>query len=311
MLVLTLASGLILAGCGTPAEESAQEPEPKQENGVAPGYEEPEENGVAVSYTVIDDQYSLPQAVQEDLSILRDQKGYFVFAPPAYNTGGDVYLVINAGEKPTGGYKITLLSLEKRNDTLYLEVEEKAPADDEMVIQVITYPKLIVKLGQPYDNYEITGVDNEHFPEISQEHLPQRQEATGIYNGQIDSNFIEISVDGAAGSYMLTEDLSWVLAELLNNGDAVVFTYYKNEQGQQIIRELDTVERAAMIRDVEGIFNGRIDSNSVEIEVEGKAAAYVPVEQIILSAFNDGDRVRFDYYEDQHGRRIINRMQKE
>jgi hypothetical protein len=303
-VLLVLASILFFPGCGTPAQEP-------QENGVAPGYEEPERTVVEVSYTVIDDESSLPQGVQEDMSLLRNHRGYFVFAPPAYDTGGDVYLVVYAGEKPTGGYRITLHSLEKRNATLYLEVEEKVPAEDEMVIQVLTYPTLIVKLDHAYDSYEIAGIDNEPFPKISEERIPQRQEARGIYNGQIDNNFIEISVDGTAGAYLLPEDLSWVLAELLNSGDTVVFTYYKNEHGQQVIRELNTAERAAMIHNVRGIFTGQIDSNSVEIVVQGNPAAYVPVEQIVISVVNEGDKVIFEYYEDQHGRRIINRMEKE
>ena len=305
ILVLTLTSGLFFSGCGTPAEE------PEPENGATPGYEEPEENGVEVSYTIIEDEASLPQAVREDLGLLRNQKGYFVFATPAYETGESVYLVVNAGEKPTGGYKITLQSVEKRNGTPYLTVEEKGPAEDEMVIQVLTYPTLIIKLDHDYDSYNITGTDNKVFPEIPSEQLPQRQEARGTYNGQIDNNFIEISVDGTAGAYLLPEDLSWVLAELLNSGDEVVFTYFKNEQGQQVIQALDTAERAAMIRKVTGIYNGQIDSNSVEIEVEEEPTAYVLAEQILIGNFKEGDTVIFDYYEDQHGRRIISRMEKE
>ncbi|MEW5922223.1 MAG: protease complex subunit PrcB family protein [Bacillota bacterium] len=307
ILILVLAAGLLVSGCGAPAKG------PEKENGV-PGNGKPGGNETAVRYEIIEEkdyEDKLPVMVRGDLSLLRAHKGYFVFSPPAYDTGGNIYLMISAGEKPTGGYSLTLRSLQKQNSSLYLEVEEKAPAKDEMVIQVLTYPTLVIKLDKAYDGYNLTGTDKESFPALSPEIIPQRKEARGTYNGQIDNNFIEISVDGTAGAYMLPEALSWVLAEMLNSGDSVVFTYMDNEHGQRIILEIDTAERAAMLRGVRGVFVGRIDNNSVEIKVGGNPAAYVPAEQILIGQFNDGDKVIFDYYEDRHGRRIINRMHKE
>lgn len=304
VLVVALTGGM-LTGCGTPDQE------PELENGAEPGNDLPDETDGIVTYTVIDDgmKSSLPQAMLDDLELLKKQRGYFVFTPSDYDTGDAIYLMVSAGEKPTGGFSLSLVSLEKENGTLNIQLEEKEPAEDEMVIQVLTYPNLVIKLEQTYASYKITDTDNGHFPELTAADIPERREAQGTFNGQIDSNFIEISVDGNPGAYMLPTDLSWVLAELLNSGDEVVFTYIENEHGQRIIKELDTKERAAMIRGVQGVLVGLIDSHSVEIEVEGKPKAYGLAEQINLSSLNEGDRVVFDYYEDQHGRMIINRME--
>ena len=303
IMVLALLAGVMLAGCSTPEQE--------QENGIAPDYDETKTNGIEVNYTVIEDEYTLPQAIHEDLNLIRDQKGYFVFSPPDYDTGEDIYLVVNAGEKQTGGYKIMLETIKNHDDTLMISVEVEEPSPEDMVIQVLTYPRLIIKLDRAYNEYNITGTANESYTKISPDSIPEKQEARGIYTGQVDNNFIEISVDGIAGTYLLPQDLSWVLAELLNSGDEVVFTFYKNEHEQLVIRDLNTTERAAMIRNVKGTYTGRIDSNSVEIEVEGKPEAYVPAEQILIGNFNEGDKVVFDYYEDRYGRRIISRMEKE
>lgn len=242
VLGLVLATGLLITGCGFPARE----PDKGNREGPANGNEPA--NGGQVNYEVIEEkdfEEKLPVMVQADLALLRAHKGYFVFSPPAYDTGGHLYLLVSAGEKPTGGHLLTLQSLREQNGTLYLQVEEKAPGKDDMVIQILTYPSLVIKLDQDYGRYEIAaaGADKEAFPALSPENIPPRVQARGTYNGQIDNNFVEISVDGAAGAYMLPRDLSWVLAEMLNDGDEVVFTYMENEHGQRIILEIDTAER--------------------------------------------------------------------
>lgn len=302
MLLLTITTGLFLIGCDPPNDL------PENEEESPPEEYDPKKNA-EVKYEVIDET-TLPQEVREKITLLQKEKGYFVFTSPDYDTGEAVLLMISAGEKPTGGYTLNLLSIKKENGLLQLEVEEKEPAADEIVIQALTYPTLVIELGREYEEYEIKNTENEPFAELSTKEIPERHAAQGTFNGQIDSNFIEISVNCSPVAYMLPEDLSWVLAEMLNSGDEVVFTYFKNDHGQRVILELNTKERAAMSRDVKGVFLGQIDSNSVEIEVDGETSAYVVAEQIPLRNFNEGDEIKFDYYEDQHGRLVINRMGK-
>jgi hypothetical protein len=158
-----------------------------------------------------------------------------------------------------------------------LIVEEEEPADDASVIQALTYPFVVLKLDRSFENYNIVNTDNDKFDVIPAETVPEAMKKTGIYTGQIDNNFIEISVDNMESAYMLPEEFSWMLSELLNSGDTVVFSYYENTNGQKVILELDTEARDKMVTGVHGVLVGQMDSNSVEIEVDGEAKSFQAV----------------------------------
>ncbi len=305
LLAIILATALVIllsASCGPPAEEIT-----------------------ALEYEIIEDVDALPENVKEKVASLKKERGYFVFTPEDYADREKIYLLVSSGEKPTGGYAITVKSVSEEDAVLHVLVEETEPAADEYVIQVLTYPLVVLELNRVHETYTINTA-GESFNRIAAEETPADElgdtgdeapeaapeliEKEGVFTGIIDSNFMEIKVDGKAMSYMYTPDFSWIFAELLNTGDNVVFTYYENEWGQRVIEEIDTAERAAMVRGVSGILNGLIDSHSVEIEVDGSPRAYALAEQVVLHSFNEGDSIIFDYYEDQHGRPVINRIEK-
>lgn len=61
----------------------------------------------------------------------------------------EIYVVVTRGEKPTGGYTVTIetIYLVEKNEVLKLVVNAvfKDPADDELVAQVIAHPYVAVK----------------------------------------------------------------------------------------------------------------------------------------------------------------------
>jgi len=61
----------------------------------------------------------------------------------------EIYVVVTRGEKPTGGYTVTIetMYLIEENEVLKLVVNAvfKDPADDELVAQVIAHPYVAVK----------------------------------------------------------------------------------------------------------------------------------------------------------------------
>ncbi len=59
-----------------------------------------------------------------------------------------------------------------------------------------------------------------------------------MYSGQIDSNFVEIEIDGQAKAFMLPQGLSEILSGL-DSGDKVSLCYFENEHGQLIIEEIE------------------------------------------------------------------------
>lgn len=57
------------------------------------------------------------------------------------------YIVLNMGEKNTGGYSIGVEKVEETDKNIIITVKETAPAPDSMVMQVITYPYAVVKIN--------------------------------------------------------------------------------------------------------------------------------------------------------------------
>lgn len=56
------------------------------------------------------------------------------------------YVILNMGEKNTGGYSIGVEKVEETDKNIIITVKENVPAKDAMVMQVISYPYTVVKI---------------------------------------------------------------------------------------------------------------------------------------------------------------------
>ncbi|WP_374173387.1 protease complex subunit PrcB family protein [Flavobacterium tructae] len=56
------------------------------------------------------------------------------------------YVILNMGEKNTGGYSIGVEKVEETDKNIIITVKENNPAADAMVMQVITYPYTVIKV---------------------------------------------------------------------------------------------------------------------------------------------------------------------
>ncbi|PXY46283.1 protease complex subunit PrcB family protein [Flavobacterium hydrophilum] len=56
------------------------------------------------------------------------------------------YVILNMGEKNSGGYSIGVEKVEETDKNIIITVKENAPAKDAMVMQVISYPYTVVKI---------------------------------------------------------------------------------------------------------------------------------------------------------------------
>lgn len=63
-------------------------------------------------------------------------------------------------------------------------------------------------------------------------------EATGEYVGQIDSNSIEITVDGSPKAFVLNEESATMIGAL-KTGSKVSIIYTENEHGQLILNKIE------------------------------------------------------------------------
>jgi hypothetical protein len=199
LISLILITVPLFTGCGIfnrsnssePPEEQRQEEEIVSERKNERENTEPEQQMPAEKnredipkYEIIEDPDTLPKKIAETLEHLKRQRGYFVFNPKDYVTGNDLYVLISAGEKPTGGYSINVDSLTLQNNTLKVVVKEQEPAAEDGVIQVITYPLVVVKMYDLIEGIYVIDEDNKEFKEITTENLPSVSKSRGFYIGR-------------------------------------------------------------------------------------------------------------------------------
>ena len=68
--------------------------------------------------------------------------------PPAVVFELEVVVAIFLGEKPTGGYDVTILRAEQSGDELIIDFQEKIPAPGSINIQVFQQPFHIVRINR-------------------------------------------------------------------------------------------------------------------------------------------------------------------
>jgi hypothetical protein len=59
---------------------------------------------------------------------------------------GSQYLLISLGKRNTGGYSIEIIDVKKIEEQVVVTYRERRPAPRDMVIQVITYPWIVVEI---------------------------------------------------------------------------------------------------------------------------------------------------------------------
>ncbi|MCX7570023.1 protease complex subunit PrcB family protein [Tumebacillus sp. DT12] len=102
-----------------------------------------------IRYEVIEDLSALPQEVQQGLQGKQQSEGLTVV-----EAEGATYALLSLGERPTGGYTIEVQQVIESAGRIEIHAKVKEPAAGLSVIQMITYPALVVKLpetGKPVE----------------------------------------------------------------------------------------------------------------------------------------------------------------
>ncbi len=173
----------------------------------------------------------LPMDIQLQIDALIVQRGYYKWT----TDDGANYLLISSGEKPTGGYGIEMVSFGDYEGEYKVLVGEGKPAKDAVVPQIITYPYVVVKY---VGDLEITEVYNENSEAyvLLEPSTVETLSVTGVYQGQIDNNSIEVKV---GDNYMAFRSTSFeTLLVGIETGDTVEIQYITNVEGQNDIIEL-------------------------------------------------------------------------
>ena len=228
-----------------------------------------------------------------------------------------VYILLGGGEQNTGGYSTEITSIVGKEHEIVISGKLNGPKEGEMVIQALTYPNTIVKIDKDdreivLGNFEkpVNNIkDNKFFPSII--------ESEGIYVGQIDNNFIEIIVESKPEQFFINKnikeyfDMNSDKYKKLNRNDKVYFSYQEDEStGYLIILDIYKYKNIDKENNsIEGKYIGKIDNNSVEIEVNNEIGAYRLSDKakIILQDedIDEGDIIYFTYEKNEHNQFII------
>ncbi len=166
---------------------------------------------------------------------------------------GYKYLLISAGEKSTGGYSIEIVDVTEEQRSISFDTSLKEPKEDEAVTMALTYPNLLLKVRAD-EKTDVTA--NIFMPEKKvpndkkyQSEILLYERITGVFNGQIDNNFIEVDIDEDIAfkqqadiphdpmSFRLSQTAKENITSI-SEKDKIEFVCYKNDKGTWIIDEI-------------------------------------------------------------------------
>lgn len=146
------------------------------------------------------------------------------------------YILVGAGEMPTGGYSVEITSVVGKEDTIIVDAKINAPKDDEMVTEALTYPNALIRVSKDSRKAALGDLLKETVEEDSNGIMKE----TGIFVGLADSNSCEIIVNDEASAYRLSEEVKETVGNI-NMNEKVEFSYYLNEYEQMVIVDIEKV----------------------------------------------------------------------
>lgn len=93
-------------------------------------------------------QQSVIRTQAEWLELWRKHAKDFNVTPPTILFDQEVVAAVFQGEKPTGGYDITIVRAERSDEELIIYYREKAPASGSILVQVFTQPFHMVRINR-------------------------------------------------------------------------------------------------------------------------------------------------------------------
>lgn len=95
-----------------------------------------------------------PDRIINLINIYKKSKGFVYYTD---DKGGYTYIGILMGQKNTGGYSLKVTDVQNNDGKTNVFVEEIWPSESDIVIQVITYPYVIIRVKGTISNITVTG----------------------------------------------------------------------------------------------------------------------------------------------------------
>ena len=130
-------------------------------------------------------------------------------------------------------------------------------------------------------------------------------EGEGIYVGQVDSSSVEIEFEGSPTVFALGTGVS---VANIRDGAQVFFTYIE-EENRPVLLTIEAAEEVIEedeILQAEGIYNGRIDNTSLEIETGKGPRAFEIGENVDADKLVEGSKIAYTYSEGEYRPLLIN-----
>jgi len=121
-------------------------------------------------------------------------------------------------------------------------------------------------------------------------------EERGILVGLVDNQSVEIEIDGIERVFALGENVS---VSHITDGSEVLFSYVE-EENRPVILTIEVIESTSEVITANGIYNGQIDSHSVEIELNGEPVAFSISENLSFDDLAEGAKIEFTYIEEEN-----------
>jgi hypothetical protein len=242
-LLVTILSISFLGGCTSKATRTdtstAETPTPTEESNTDSNTPAPPQ-GITVNKIPFEilKLENLSKDKQDIISKLKVGKGFTY-----WEEDGGYVIAILGGEKATAGYDVIVRSIEDNEGKTVIIVDETAPSGS--AATVISYPLVVIKAKGITNNFIISNTKGVRFPNLvindSSNADKEEKMVTGIYNGRIDTNSIEIRLDnGSLQVFMITEVIESF--DDIEEKAKLNLIYYTNEYGQNIVTEIDFAE---------------------------------------------------------------------
>lgn len=99
----------------------------------------------------------IPAAIAPMIESMKKDRGYFFITEQKI-------LAVFMGERPTGGYRLSLEDLQVRGGALTGIILETSPKPGDMVTQAFTYPLLLIQLDQAFSTFDIRDQSGKAYP---------------------------------------------------------------------------------------------------------------------------------------------------
>lgn len=226
----------------------------------------------------------------------------------AYMAGkGHAYLLLAAGERPTGGYVVELESVEEEENRILFKAVLKEPGKEEQVTMALSYPTLLVEIHGPEDLI------------ASGELLFEEQGRTD--SGRFDSwdgKRMGIRISGTPDEmppvvFPLSQEAAGTVEGLaLEKGDEILFDLKVEGNSETVVRLVKMGGRTFLEPEDPGerTDSGRIEAwDGVEIRIhisgtpeEMEARAFLPGPEVAgeleRGVFKQKDDILFKYRQD-------------